>query len=109
LKAFKHLGNFHAWSKLSTWMVNMPLIQESSDYAVRRPLESLDESGADSEVGFRLVRGWVEDPELLNSGRTARPRGEERQDFASQVSRPVVLRELELLSTEERWKGGQTL
>jgi RNA polymerase sigma-70 factor, ECF subfamily len=104
LKAYQHLGNFQARSKFSTWLVSIATNTGIQRLRERRPLESLDESRADSEENFRprQVKAWAEDPEQLYS------QVERRQLVESSVRKlpakyrvAVVLRDLELLSTEE--------
>jgi RNA polymerase sigma-70 factor, ECF subfamily len=68
LKAFQYLAGFEGRSKFSTWLVSIATNTGIQRLRERRPMESLDESGADEE-GFRprQVQAWTDDPEQLYS------------------------------------------
>lgn len=104
LKAFQHLDNFQGRSKFSTWLVSIATNTGLQRLRERKPLESLDEGASESEETFRprQIRAWTEDPEQLYS------QAERRQLIESSVMKlpakyrvAVVLRDLELLSTED--------
>jgi RNA polymerase sigma-70 factor, ECF subfamily len=104
LKAFQHLDKFEGRSKFSTWLLSIATNAGLQRLRDRRPLESLDESASDSEESFRprQVGAWVGNPEQLYS------QAERRRLVESSVMKlppkyrvAVVLRDLELLSTEE--------
>ena len=104
LKAFQHLDNFQGRSKFSTWLVSIATNTGLQRLRERKPLESLDEGASDPEETFRprQIRAWTEDPEQLYS------QAERRQLIESSVMKlpakyrvAVVLRDLELLSTED--------
>jgi RNA polymerase sigma-70 factor (ECF subfamily) len=104
LKAFQHLDNFQGRSKFSTWLVSIATNTGLQRLRERKPVDSLDESSSESEETFRprQIRAWTEDPEQLYS------QTERRQLIESSVMKlpakyrvAVVLRDLELLSTED--------
>jgi RNA polymerase sigma-70 factor (ECF subfamily) len=104
LKAFQHLDNFQGRSKFSTWLVSIATNTGLQRLRERKPLDSLDEGTADAEDNFRprQIRAWTDDPEQLYS------QAERRQLIESSVMKlpakyrvAVVLRDLELLSTED--------
>jgi RNA polymerase sigma-70 factor, ECF subfamily len=104
LKAFQHLDHFQGRSKFSTWLVSIATNTGLQRLRERKPLESLDESGPEAEETFRprQIRAWTDDPEQLYS------QAERRQLIESSVMKlppkyriAVVLRDLELLSTED--------
>ena len=104
LKAFQHLDNFQGRSKFSTWLVSIATNTGLQWLRERKPLESLDEGPSEAEETFRprQIRAWTDDPEQLYS------QGERRQLIESSVMKlpakyrvAVVLRDLELLSTED--------
>ena len=104
LKAFQHLDKFQSRSKFSTWLVSIATNTGLQRLRERKPLESLDESASEAEERFRSrqIRAWTDDPEQLYS------QAERRQLIESSVMKlpakyriAVVLRDLELLSTEE--------
>lgn len=104
LKAFQHLDNFQGRSKFSTWLVSIATNTGLQRLRERKPLESLDEGASEAEETFRprQIRAWTDDPEQLYS------QAERRQLIESSVMKlpakyrvAVVLRDLELLSTED--------
>ena len=104
LKAFQHLDKFEGRSKFSTWLLSIATNAGLQRLRDRRPLESLDENASDSEEGFRprQVGAWVENPEQLYA------QAERRRLVESSIMKlppkyriAVLLRDLELLSTEE--------
>ena len=104
LKAFQHLDHFQGRSKFSTWLVSIATNTGLQRLRERKPLESLDESGPEAEENFRprQIRAWTDDPEQLYS------QAERRKLIESSVMKlpakyrvAVVLRDLELLSTED--------
>jgi RNA polymerase sigma-70 factor (ECF subfamily) len=104
LKAFQHLDHFQGRSKFSTWLVSIATNTGLQRLRERKPLESLDESGPEAEETFRprQIRAWTDDPEQLYS------QAERRELIESSVMKlppkyriAVVLRDLELLSTED--------
>jgi RNA polymerase sigma-70 factor, ECF subfamily len=104
LKAFQHLDNFEGRSKFSTWLVSIATNTGLQRLRERKPLESLDEGASEAEETFRprQIRAWTDDPEQLYS------QAERRQLIESSVMKlpakyrvAVVLRDLELLSTED--------
>jgi RNA polymerase sigma-70 factor, ECF subfamily len=104
LKAFQHLDNFQGRSKFSTWLVSIATNTGLQRLRERKPVESLDDSPSDAGESFRprQVRSWADDPEQLYS------QAERRRLVESSVMKlpakyrvAVVLRDLELLSTEE--------
>jgi RNA polymerase sigma-70 factor (ECF subfamily) len=104
LKAFQHLDKFEGRSKFSTWLLSIATNAGLQRLRDRRPLESLDENASDSEESFRprQVGAWVGNPEQLYS------QAERRRLVESSVMKlppkyriAVLLRDLELLSTEE--------
>jgi RNA polymerase sigma-70 factor (ECF subfamily) len=104
LKAFQHLGNFQARSKFSTWLISIATNTGIQRLRERRSLESLDDSGPDSDENFRprQIRAWVDDPEQLYSQTQRRELVEGCvQKLPAKYRVAVVLRDLELLTTEE--------
>ena len=104
LKAFQHLANFQGRSKFSTWLVSIATNTGLQRLRERRPLESLNEGPTDPEEGFRprQVRAWTEDPEQLYSQTERRKLVESSvMKLPAKYRVAVVLRDLELLSTEE--------
>ncbi len=104
LKAFQHLENFQGRAKFSTWLVSIATNTGLQRLRERKPLESLDESWPEAEETFRprQIRAWTDDPEQLYS------QAERRKLIESNVMKlpakyriAVVLRDLELLSTED--------
>jgi RNA polymerase sigma-70 factor, ECF subfamily len=104
LKAFQHLDNFQGRSKFSTWLVSIATNTGLQRLRERKPFESLDEGASEAEETFRprQIRAWTDDPEQLYS------QAERRQLIESSVMKlpakyrvAVVLRDLELLSTED--------
>jgi len=104
LKAFQHLDKFQSRSKFSTWLVSIATNTGLQRLRERKPLESLDEGAAETEESFRprQIRAWTDDPEQLYS------QAERRRLIESSVMKlpakyrvAVVLRDLELLSTED--------
>jgi RNA polymerase sigma-70 factor (ECF subfamily) len=104
LKAYQHLGNFQSRSKFSTWLVSIATNTALQRLRERRPVESLDETSDDSESSFRprQVRAWVDDPEQEYSQAERRRLVENSvMSLPSKYRTAVVLRDLEMLSTEE--------
>lgn len=104
LKAFQHLDRFENRSKFSTWLISIATNTGLQRLRERKPLESLDEGASEADETFRprQIRAWTEDPEQLYS------QAERRQLIESSVMKlpakyrvAVVLRDLELLSTED--------
>jgi RNA polymerase sigma-70 factor (ECF subfamily) len=104
LKVFQHLDKFEGRSKFSTWLLSIATNAGLQRLRDRRPLESLDESASVPEESFRprQVGAWVENPEQLYS------QAERRRLVESSVMKlppkyriAVLLRDLELLSTED--------
>ena len=69
LKAFQHIGSFQRRSKFSTWLLMIASNTGLQRLRDRKPLESLDDAGAEPEEDFRprQVRAWTENPEQLYS------------------------------------------
>jgi RNA polymerase sigma-70 factor (ECF subfamily) len=104
LKAFQHLPGFEGRSKLSTWLVSIAGNTGIQRLRDRKPWESLDEFGSDSEDGFRprQVQGWTEDPEQLYSQAETRSLVESGlMKLPAKYRVVVMLRDIEQLSTEE--------
>jgi RNA polymerase sigma-70 factor (ECF subfamily) len=104
LKAFQHLSSFQGRSSFSTWLVSIASNTGVQRLRDRKPAESLDDSGLESEDGFRprQVQSWTDNPEQLYS------KAEMRALVETSVMRlpakyrvVLVLRDLEQLSTEE--------
>lgn len=104
LKAFQHLDRFESRSKFSTWLVSIATNTGLQRLRERKPIESLDEGPSESDEAFRprQIRAWTDDPEQVYS------QAERRQLIESSVMKlppkyrvAVVLRDLELLSTED--------
>jgi RNA polymerase sigma-70 factor (ECF subfamily) len=104
LKAFQHLDYFQGRAKFSTWLVSIATNTGLQRLRERKPFESLDASPAETEETFRPreIRAWTDDPEQLYS------QAERRQLIESTIMKlppmyrvAVVLRDLELLSTED--------
>ena len=104
LKAFQHLDHFQGLAKFSTWLVSIATNTGLQRLRERKPFESLDASPREAEEAFRPreIRAWTDDPEQLYS------QAERRQLIESTIMKlpaiyrvAVVLRDLELLSTED--------
>jgi RNA polymerase sigma-70 factor (ECF subfamily) len=69
LKAYEHLGAFQGRSRFSTWLLSIASNTAIQRLRDRKPVESLDETGSDSEEVFhpRQLQSWSEDPERLYS------------------------------------------
>jgi RNA polymerase sigma-70 factor (ECF subfamily) len=104
LKAFQHLPGFEARSKFSTWLVSIASNAGIQRLRDRKPWESLDEFGSDSEDGFRprQVQAWTDDPEQLYSQAETRSLVESGvMKLPAKYRVVVILRDIEQLSTEE--------
>ena len=104
LKAFQHLDKFQGRSKFSTWLVTIATNTGIQRLRERKPVESLDDSPGDAGESFRprQVRSWADDPEQLYS-ETERRRLVETSvmKLPAKYRVAVVLRDLELMSTED--------
>src|SRR5712691_5269858 len=69
LKAFQHLDAFEGRSKFSTWLVSIASNTGLQRLRERKNVESLDDSGFESEEDFRprQFKAWGDDPEQLYS------------------------------------------
>jgi RNA polymerase sigma-70 factor (ECF subfamily) len=104
LKAFQHLPAFEGRSKFSTWLVSIAGNTGIQRLRDRKPWESLDESGSDSEDGFRprQFQAWTDDPEQLYSQSETRSLVESGlMKLPAKYRVVVMLRDIEQLSTEE--------
>jgi RNA polymerase sigma-70 factor (ECF subfamily) len=103
LKAFQHLASFEGRSKFSTWLVSIATNTGIQRLRERRPMESLDESGADDE-GFRprQVQAWTGDPEQLYSQTEMRSLIEDGvMKLPVKYRMVLMLRDIEQLPIEE--------
>jgi RNA polymerase sigma-70 factor, ECF subfamily len=104
LKAFQHLPSFQGRSKFSTWLLSIASNTGLQKLRERRPLESIDGEGPESDEGFqpRQVRAWTEDPEQLYSHAEVQSLVEGYVMRLPPKYRVVVmLRDLEQLSAED--------
>ncbi len=104
LKAFQHIGGFERRSKFSTWLVSIASNTGLQRLRDRKSLESLDDSGFESEEDFRprQVQAWGDNPEQLYSQREMRELVENGVMKLPTIYRVVlVLRDIEQLSTED--------
>jgi RNA polymerase sigma-70 factor (ECF subfamily) len=100
LKAFEHLAEFKGRSKFSTWLVRIAINTGLQRLRGRKDFESLDED--EEEFRPRRIQAWQDDPEASYS------REELRQLIEKEIMKlplkyrvPLMLRDLEELSTEE--------
>ena len=104
LKAFQHLSGFQGRSSFSTWLVSIASNTGLQRLRERKPAESLDEAGPDSEDGFRprQVQSWTDNPEQLYSKAEMRALVENGvMRLPAKYRVVLVLRDLEQMSTEE--------
>jgi RNA polymerase sigma-70 factor (ECF subfamily) len=104
LKAFQHIGSFQSRSKFSTWLLTIASNTGLQRLRDRKPMESLDDAGAEPEEDFRprQVRAWDENPEQLYSAAERRGLVERGMlKLPAKYRVVLVLRDLEQLSTEE--------
>ena len=106
LKAFRHIGEFQAAAKFSTWLTRIAInINEGlQQLRKRKNMESLDEPETDSDQGFRprQVQAWEESLEQAYSKAEMRELVErELMKLPLKYRSVVMLRDLEELSTEE--------
>jgi RNA polymerase sigma-70 factor (ECF subfamily) len=104
LKAYQQIGSFQGRSKFSTWLLMIASNTGLQRLRDRKPLESLDDAGAESQEDFRprQVRAWTENPEQLCSAAERRGLVERGMlKLPAKYRVVLVLRELEQLSTGE--------
>jgi len=104
LKAFQHLAGFQSRSKFSTWMVSIASNTALQQLRERRPVESLDNDGSESDEGFRprQVRAWTENPEQLYAQAERRALVERAvMKLPAKYRVVVLLRDFEQLSAED--------
>jgi RNA polymerase sigma-70 factor (ECF subfamily) len=104
LKAFQHLASFQGRSKFSTWLVSIASNTGLQRMRDRKPMESLDDEGPESDEKFRprQVRAWTDDPEQLYSQAERSSLVEKCVMSLPAKYRVVVLmRDFEQLSAEE--------
>jgi RNA polymerase sigma-70 factor (ECF subfamily) len=104
LKAFQHIGSFQGASKFVTWLTRIAINEGSERLRLRKEVDSLDAAGAADEVPFRPrdVSEWGDDPERLYSRKELREIVErELLRIPAKYRVPVMLRDLQHLSTEE--------
>jgi RNA polymerase sigma-70 factor, ECF subfamily len=110
LKAFKHIGQFRAEAKFSTWLIQITL----NDARMRRRkqrtslMEPIDKAGGDEEEAYtpRDFADWREIPSETLERQEVREKLAEALDSLGQIYREVfVLRDMEQLSIEETAKA----
>ena len=104
LRVFESIGGFQGTARFSTWLTRIAINEGVERLRKRREMESLDEESADEDEPFRprYVVSWEDNPEQLYS------KAEIRQLVQGELMKipikyrvPVLLRDLEQLSTEE--------
>src|SRR5262249_20140859 len=103
LKAFQHIGGFQGASKFSTWLTRIAINEGSERVRMRKNLDSLDDPTAGDDPPFRPrnIAAW-ENPEQLYSQAELRLRVEqELLKLPAKYRVPVMLRDLQELTTEE--------
>jgi RNA polymerase sigma-70 factor, ECF subfamily len=104
LKAFQHIGRFEQRSKFSTWLVSIASNTAIQRIRERKNMESLDDSGFDSDEGFhpRQLQAWTDDPEKLYSRMEMRVLVEKGvMSLPAKYRVVVMLRDIEQLPIEE--------
>ena len=104
LKAFRHIGEFQAAAKFSTWLTRIAINEGLQQLRKRKSMESLDEPETDSDQGFRprQVQAWEDSPEQAYSKAEMRELVEgELMKLPLKYRVVIMLRDLEELSTEE--------
>lgn len=104
LKAFKHIGQFRAEAKFSTWLVQITL----NDARMRRRkqrtsvMEPIDKSGEEDNYAPRDFADWREIPLETLERQEVREKLAEALDSLGKIYREVfVMRDMEQLSIEE--------
>jgi RNA polymerase sigma-70 factor, ECF subfamily len=105
LKGFRHLANFRAESKFSTWLISITLNEARRRLRQQRTvrMESLDESPEEGgKVSPALLRDWREIPSEALERKEVRTLLQEAIGHLSPIYREVLLmRDIEELSIEE--------
>jgi RNA polymerase sigma-70 factor (ECF subfamily) len=104
LSAFKHISGFQGRSKFSTWLVSIARNTALQRLRGRKNVESLDERDGEEEGDFRprQVRSWEDNPEQSHSKSEIRQLVEAGiLGLPAKYRVVVVLRDIELLSTDE--------
>jgi len=103
LKAYTHLGRFEGTARFSTWLTRIAINEGVQRLRGRKGHDNLDdEAGADETFRPRQVHAWEADPESLFSVEERRALVEQEIMNLSPMYRlPVILRDMEQLSTEE--------
>jgi len=105
LKAFRHLANFRAESRFSTWLISITLNEARRRLRRQRTvrMESLDEPPEEGgKVSPALLRDWREIPSEALERKEVRTLLQEAIGHLSPIYREVlVLRDIEELSIEE--------
>jgi RNA polymerase sigma-70 factor (ECF subfamily) len=103
LRAFQHIGGFQGASKFATWLTRIAINEGSERLRMRKNLVSLDDPNAGDDALFRPrnVAEWG-NPEQLYSQAELRSRVEqELLKLPAKYRVPVMLRDLQELTTEE--------
>ncbi len=104
LSAFQHIGDFQGHSKFVTWLTRIAINEGSGRLRIRKESESLDEGGSEDDLPFRPrdVSAWGANPEDLYSRTELRHKVEAAiLTLPAKYRIPVMLRDLEQLTTEE--------
>jgi RNA polymerase sigma-70 factor, ECF subfamily len=104
LKAFQHIGSFQQRAKFSTWLVSIASNTAIQRIRDRKDMESLDDSGFESDGGFRprQIQAWADDPEKLYSQVEVRALVERGvMSLPSKYRVVVMLRDIEQFPIEE--------
>jgi RNA polymerase sigma-70 factor (ECF subfamily) len=104
LSAFQHIGDFQGNSKFVTWLTRIAINEGSGRLRSRKDADSLDDAEAADDPPFRPrdVSEWGANPEDLYSRAELRQKVERvLLTLPAKYRIPVVLRDLEGLTTEE--------